>query len=166
MPRRATLRASDDDRESVSERLRQATSEGRLGTEELEHRLEGLFAARTYGQLDALIADLPVVGAESRRRVHRPDWMPRGVAALLVLIVVPVVVAVATAVVLTLMALLVAWSVWIAAGWLVFRSGSCSRSGRRGGRDQVDGYQPPLALMQRVARETGRYARQSRAFWA
>jgi hypothetical protein len=55
-----SLRASDADREQVAERLRHATAEGRLGGHELEERLEALYAARTYGELDALLIDIPV----------------------------------------------------------------------------------------------------------
>jgi hypothetical protein len=57
---RYSLRASDSDREDVAERLRAATVEGRLQVAELEQRLEVAFRARTYGELDALVADLPV----------------------------------------------------------------------------------------------------------
>jgi len=53
------LRASDADRERAAERLRAATAEGRLSAEELEERLELALAARTEGELAALVADLP-----------------------------------------------------------------------------------------------------------
>jgi hypothetical protein len=56
---RAAIRASDADREEVAERLRTATAEGRLGADELDERLGVLFASRTYGELDRLVADLP-----------------------------------------------------------------------------------------------------------
>jgi hypothetical protein len=56
----------------VSERLRHATAEGRLSTEELEERLEALSSARTYGELDALLSDLPVPSAPRRVRVRVP----------------------------------------------------------------------------------------------
>ena len=59
MERRSILRASDADREQVAERLRKAASEGRLIAEELEQRLEAALTARTYGELDALVSDLP-----------------------------------------------------------------------------------------------------------
>jgi Domain of unknown function (DUF1707) len=59
MTRRALLRASDADREQVTERLRQAATEGRLHDDELEERLGAALCARTYGELDALVADLP-----------------------------------------------------------------------------------------------------------
>jgi hypothetical protein len=51
--------AADADREAVGERLRRAAREGRLSTAELEQRLELSLAARRYGELDALVADLP-----------------------------------------------------------------------------------------------------------
>ena len=57
--RRATLRASDSDREAVAERLRAAAAEGRIVAEELEERLATALRARTYGELDVLVADLP-----------------------------------------------------------------------------------------------------------
>ncbi len=52
-------RVSHDDREQVAEVLRVAAGDGRLSLEELEERLEGCFAARTYGDLAPLVADLP-----------------------------------------------------------------------------------------------------------
>ena len=59
MSGRATLRASDADREQVAELLRHATGEGRLLVDELEHRLGAALSAKTYAELDAVIADLP-----------------------------------------------------------------------------------------------------------
>lgn len=53
------MRASDRDRDAVAERLRVAAGEGRITLDELEERLEGAYAARTYGELDRLIDDLP-----------------------------------------------------------------------------------------------------------
>jgi hypothetical protein len=77
MARRSTLRASDADRERIAERLRNAASEGRLLAEELEQRLDAAFSARTYGELDPLVADLPEKGLPALRpgalaRVRRP----------------------------------------------------------------------------------------------
>jgi hypothetical protein len=69
MTRRATLRASDADRELVAERLREAATEGRLFADELEERLGAALSARTYGELDALVADLP---APPSRALARP----------------------------------------------------------------------------------------------
>ncbi|MFI5826063.1 DUF1707 domain-containing protein [Streptomyces sp. NPDC051578] len=53
------LRAADVDREAVAEQLRVAAGEGRLGLAELEERLDRTYAAKTYGELDVLVADLP-----------------------------------------------------------------------------------------------------------
>jgi hypothetical protein len=53
-------RAADADREAVAERLRIAAGEGRIDLEELDDRLGQAYGARTYGQLRALVADLPV----------------------------------------------------------------------------------------------------------
>ena len=60
LPRPADLRVSDDDRHQVAEVLRRAAGEGRLDLDELEERLESAFAAKTYGQLEPLVRDLPV----------------------------------------------------------------------------------------------------------
>lgn len=59
-PRRdPELRASHADREAVAELLREAAGDGRIDLEELEERLERAFAAKTYGDLEPLTADLP-----------------------------------------------------------------------------------------------------------
>lgn len=60
------LRAGHADREEVAERLREAAGDGRIDLEELEERLERAFTAKTYGELDALTADLPDPGAPGR----------------------------------------------------------------------------------------------------
>ncbi|MFF6998466.1 DUF1707 domain-containing protein [Streptomyces sp. NPDC008313] len=53
------LRASDADRERVTDRLRDALAEGRLDMEEFEERLEATYKARTYGELEPITRDLP-----------------------------------------------------------------------------------------------------------
>ena len=53
------LRASDADRDEVADLLREHVATGRLTMEEFGERLERTYAAQTYGDLDALIADLP-----------------------------------------------------------------------------------------------------------
>ncbi|HYB48892.1 MAG TPA: DUF1707 domain-containing protein [Streptosporangiaceae bacterium] len=55
----ASTRAGDADREAVAERLRVAAGEGRIEPWELEERLGQAYGARTYGELAALVADLP-----------------------------------------------------------------------------------------------------------
>jgi hypothetical protein len=84
-----SLRASDSDRENAAERLRQATTEGRLSAEELEERVEALYTSRTYGELDALLADLPVPSAPQPVHVVRiPRWAGAAGAVTLLLAVV------------------------------------------------------------------------------
>src|SRR5215472_4137709 len=62
---RSELRASHDDRDQVVEVLRVAAGDGRLSAEELDQRLELALTARTYGELAALVADLPAAGSVS-----------------------------------------------------------------------------------------------------
>ena len=55
----AAQRAADVDRDAVAERLRIAAREGRLELWELDDRLGRAYNARTYGDLETLVADLP-----------------------------------------------------------------------------------------------------------
>jgi hypothetical protein len=60
------IRASDQDREAVLQRVQQAFAEGRLDDVEFDERMRAALAARTRGDLDVLLRDLPatdVVGA-------------------------------------------------------------------------------------------------------
>jgi hypothetical protein len=58
------VRASDAERDAVVGRLNQAVGEGRLTMAEFSERLELAYAARTRGDLDPLLRDLPAdVGA-------------------------------------------------------------------------------------------------------
>jgi hypothetical protein len=59
MARQPSLRAADADREAVTERLREAAAEGRLEPDELEDRVHTALRARTYGELERVVADLP-----------------------------------------------------------------------------------------------------------
>jgi hypothetical protein len=74
-PRDRSLRVGDKERDAVGEILRRRHIEGRLDTEELQDRLERSMAAKTYAELDALIADFPRE-ADERRRAAQP-WSPR-----------------------------------------------------------------------------------------
>jgi hypothetical protein len=57
-PPTPALRASDADREAVAERLRVASVEGRIDSEELEQRLSAVYSARLVADLDRLVADV------------------------------------------------------------------------------------------------------------
>ena len=121
MPRRSALRASDADREQVAERLRTAAAEGRLLAEELEHRLGAALTARTYGELDAVVADLPrdrVI--ERARRQSAIRLRPATVLALLILL--PVAVATAIAALVAVAALLTAWALAVTLAGVVLGS--------------------------------------------
>ena len=64
-PRDRSLRVGDKERDAVGEILRRRHLEGRLNTDELQSRLERCMAAKSYAELDVLIADFP--GDEGRR---------------------------------------------------------------------------------------------------
>ena len=53
------LRAGDADRDRTIARLREAYAEGRLTNEEFQQRLDRAQQSRTFGELAALVADLP-----------------------------------------------------------------------------------------------------------
>jgi hypothetical protein len=53
------LRASDGDRDAIADLLREHHVAGRLATEEFQDRVERCYAAKTYRELDELVADLP-----------------------------------------------------------------------------------------------------------
>jgi hypothetical protein len=53
------LRAADTDREAVAAALGEHMAAGRLTLAEYDERLARVYAARTYGELDELTADLP-----------------------------------------------------------------------------------------------------------
>jgi hypothetical protein len=52
-------RAGDAEREQAAEKLRVAAGEGRIDLAELEERLDRAYRAKTYSELDDLLADLP-----------------------------------------------------------------------------------------------------------
>ena len=120
MARHALLRASDADRDAVAERLRHAAVEGRLEPDELEQRLHAALRARTYGELDRLLRDLPV----ARRR---PE--PARLAGSAVVLALRVLVAFAVlSVIVVVVVLNVAWWVLAALVWLTVRAGHGCRA--------------------------------------
>lgn len=62
----AQLRVSDAEREAVVARLNDATGEGRLTLEEFSERVSQALAARTRGDLDLVVRDLPVPSGSLR----------------------------------------------------------------------------------------------------
>jgi hypothetical protein len=122
MVRRSNVRASDADREQIADRLRKAAAEGRLLAEELEQRIEATFTARTYGELDALVDDLP----DDRLAAARPRAVARTNGAVGVLAVALVAAALVALVALIVTGTIVAGGAWILFGVWFFH-GSADR---------------------------------------
>ncbi|MFJ8883396.1 DUF1707 domain-containing protein [Streptomyces sp. NPDC102402] len=58
-PAPAGIRASDADRDRIADILREAVAEGRLTAEEHAERVELVYRAKTVGELEPLVQDLP-----------------------------------------------------------------------------------------------------------
>jgi hypothetical protein len=71
------LRAADADRAAVATVLGQHMSAGRLTVEEYDERLARAYAARTYGELDALTADLPSTARPTTAQPASREPTPR-----------------------------------------------------------------------------------------
>ncbi|WP_254665981.1 DUF1707 domain-containing protein [Streptomyces sp. WMMB 322] len=54
-----SVRASDADRDRVADILREAMAEGRLDAEEHSERVDAVYKAKTLGELEPLVRDLP-----------------------------------------------------------------------------------------------------------
>ena len=73
----AKTRASDADRDRTAAALREHLAAGRLTIQEFDQRLDQAYTAKTLGELDALMADLPGTGpgqlpdAPAARSAHR-----------------------------------------------------------------------------------------------
>jgi hypothetical protein len=59
MADRPDLRASDEQRDRAAQEIREHFAAGRLSDEELSDRVQAAYAARTEGELNAVLADLP-----------------------------------------------------------------------------------------------------------
>jgi hypothetical protein len=73
---REEMRAGDADRQGVVDRLKKALDEGRLDLDEYDERLQKAYAAKTYGDLDGLLDDLPGAVPPQRSQVaayHPPQ---------------------------------------------------------------------------------------------
>src|SRR5213082_3686279 len=89
-----TMRASDADRDRIVDRLNKAATEGRIAAEELEQRVSAALKARTYGELDDTVSDLPGPKAHRTpaRRSGAAGWAVSVVRAnpILLFFVIPV----------------------------------------------------------------------------
>jgi hypothetical protein len=75
------IRASDQERESVVDVLRDAFTDGRLTFDEFEERTAYAYAAKTWTQLRELTSDLPAqpvlgAGLSQRPRADQPQAIP------------------------------------------------------------------------------------------
>jgi hypothetical protein len=64
-PAVSELRASDADRDRIADILREALAEGRLTADEHAERVEGVLHAKTVGELEVFIRDLPAAHRRS-----------------------------------------------------------------------------------------------------
>ncbi|MBQ0987697.1 DUF1707 and DUF2154 domain-containing protein [Streptomyces sp. F63] len=76
-PSPAGLRASDRDRDRIADILREGLAEGRLTAEEHSERIDLVYRAKTVGELEPLVGDLPVPTGRDRGG-HRPAPRPGG----------------------------------------------------------------------------------------
>ncbi|WP_406440112.1 DUF1707 domain-containing protein [Streptomyces sp. NBC_00631] len=68
----AELRASDADRDRIADILREALAEGRLTADEHAERVEGVLNAKTVGELEVFIRDLPAAHARQAGPAYTP----------------------------------------------------------------------------------------------
>jgi len=74
------IRASDKERESVVDVLRDAYTDGRLTLEEFDDRTSAAYASKTWADLRELTTDLPVqpvLGADLPQRYPHPQPAPQ-----------------------------------------------------------------------------------------
>jgi len=66
------LRASNAEREAIVARLNEACGEGRLTLAEFSERVEHVYEARTHGELERLVTDLPAPRTDVARTALTP----------------------------------------------------------------------------------------------
>ena len=110
MAAHSSLRASDADRDAVAEQLRHAAVEGRLEPDELEERLHSALRARTYGDLQQLLNDLPATPVAWER--HGPQVLPAARTALAVALKVLLTLAVVGLVLALVAVMATSWILW------------------------------------------------------
>jgi hypothetical protein len=76
-----TIRASDQERQSVVDVLRDAFTDGRLTLDEFEERMAAAYAAKTWTDLRQLTGDLPVEPLLGADLSLRPPGAPPQVMA-------------------------------------------------------------------------------------
>lgn len=66
------IRASDADRDRIADILREAMAEGRLTADEHGERVDAVYRAKTVGELEPLVRDLPAPGGAAGRPAAAP----------------------------------------------------------------------------------------------
>jgi hypothetical protein len=80
-PAPAGIRASDADRDRIADILRDAMAEGRLTAEEHAERIDLVYRAKTVGELEPLVRDLPATAGASPQPASSPyGYGPEGPA--------------------------------------------------------------------------------------
>lgn len=129
------MRAADADRERFAARVRHGLEEGRLSLDELDERLRRIYEAKTFGELDRLVADLPVPatveqpGAPAARvppsRVEEnpklPGWLAMSWRLWLVAVTVNLVIWFLVS--LSAGGLVYFWPMWVAGPWAIANLG-------------------------------------------
>ncbi|MEU8700591.1 DUF1707 domain-containing protein [Streptomyces sp. NPDC091387] len=72
------IRASDADRDRIADILREAMVEGRLTAEEHGERVDAVYRAKTVGELEPLVRDLPAPGGSARPSTAPYAYGPEG----------------------------------------------------------------------------------------
>ena len=74
---RDEMRAGDADRKVVADQLKTALDEGRLDLSEYDERIQRAYGAKTFGDLNGLLDDLPgTVPAANSQLQHAPPPAP------------------------------------------------------------------------------------------
>ncbi|MFJ7332199.1 DUF1707 domain-containing protein [Streptomyces sp. NPDC101116] len=69
-PAASELRASDAERDRIADLLHDALAEGRLTADEHAERVEGVLRAKTVGELEVFVRDLPAAHRQGAGPVH------------------------------------------------------------------------------------------------
>lgn len=134
MAHRSALRASDAERDLVADHLRRAAAEGRLQTDELEQRVEAALTARTYGQLERLLDDLPAPPAAPAPPARQTSSLARPALVFLAVVVLAFALLSGDAARLVF-GFMATWWIWLGVAWFFF-----VRPARRARRAQVVRY--------------------------
>ncbi len=127
--REAAVRVSDGERERVVDLLSAHAAEGRLTLEELDARIDGAYAARTRGELRALLTDLPAAVPDARPDAAPRRRAPRSLAGLSSPVATFVAVNLVLVAVWALSGAGYFWPVWSILGWglALAKPGGCAR---------------------------------------